>query len=383
MMDGSPVPLPGVADAWEAAPKVLLLVTDLEDYTVAFANAAARHARVILAVPRRQYARLAEWIDPAVDLRLLDWPRHRSAANLRLLATLRRLVRRERPEVVHLLSNNTLWLNLLPPLLRGTPLVTTVHDVSAHPGDAETARLPVWSTRLMARRSGDLVVHGEALRRMAAARFGKPAARVHVLPHPTLLRYADLARREGLRREPAEGFRLLFFGRIYAYKGLDLLMRAESLVEGSLRVVIAGRGDDPCAFRDLMGDPARYDIRHRFIPDEEVAQLLLDADAVALPYAEASQSGVLHLAAAFGRPVIATDVGELGATVRRWGLGLAVPPGDAAAMARAVERLAADPSLRDALGARALAWGEDENGPDRIGAEAARLYRRLAQERTR
>ncbi len=44
------------------------------------------------------------------------------------------------------------------------------------------ARLPAWATRLMARQSGDLVVHGAALRERAAARFGKPAERVHGLP---------------------------------------------------------------------------------------------------------------------------------------------------------------------------------------------------------
>src|SRR5699024_5463865 len=96
----------------------------------------------------------------------------------------------------------------------------------------------------------------------------------------------------------------------------------------NLRITIAGRGDDPWAFRSLMGKPDRYDIRHGFIEDPEVAQLFLDADVVVLPYTEASQSGVLNLAAAFGKPVIVTDVGELRASVEPNGLGMVVPPGD-------------------------------------------------------
>ena len=50
--------------------RILLLVTELEDYTIAFANGVAAHADVTLAVPARQYAPLARWLDPRIDLRL-------------------------------------------------------------------------------------------------------------------------------------------------------------------------------------------------------------------------------------------------------------------------------------------------------------------------
>ena len=109
----------------------------------------------------------------------------------------------------------------------------------------------------------------------------------------------------------------------------------------------------------------------------EVAQLFLDADVVALPYVEASQSGVLNVAAAFGKPVVVTDVGELRATVEPNGLGLVVPPRDPQALAEALERLAAEPRLAAALGARARAWAEGPNAPEAVGREAADLYRRV------
>lgn len=361
------------------APRALLLVTELEDYSIAFANGVAAHLPVTLAVPDRQYRRLSGWVDPAVDLRLMDWPRHSSTRNPRFLLALAGLVRETRPAVIHLLSNNTLWLNLLAPLRGSVPLITTVHDVTVHPGDRDTAALPVWATTLMARQSDHLVVHGDALRPLAAARFGKPADRVHVLHHPAITRYRDLATRQGLTRTPDDGaLRLLMFGRIFAYKGLTTLLRAESLLADgwpALRVTIAGRGDDPMQRRDLMGAPDRYDIRHRFIEDAEVAQLFLDADVVVLPYTEASQSGVLLLAAAFGKPVIVTDVGELRATVEPAGIGLVVPPDDPPALAAAIARLGADPGLRAAMAQRAQLWAETEVAPATVGAAAAAIYR--------
>lgn len=361
----------------------MLLVTELEDYTISYANGLAAHHPVMLCVPERQYGRLAQWVAPEVDLRLLDWPRHRSLANLGLLATLSRLMWRERPSLVHLLSNNTLWLNLAAPLWRRVPLVTTVHDVQVHPGDRETAVLPPWSTSLMARQSDHLFVHGEALKSAAMERFGKPADRVHAISHPAIPRYAALARRAGLT--PPEGdkpFTVLLFGRIYAYKGFGTLVRAEALLRDrlpDLRVIVAGRGDDPQSLASEMGRPACYDIRNRFIEDEEVARLFLEADVVALPYSEASQSGVLHVAGTFGKPVVATDVGELGRTVRGRGLGLVVPPDDPHAFADALERLARQPEMRTFLGQQARAFAEGDNRPEAVGARAAALYRRIAR----
>lgn len=362
-----------------AAPRVLLLVTELEDYTIAFANGVAAHLPVTLAVPERQYGRLARWVDPAVDLRLMDWPRHSSARNPQFLLALARLVHETRPSVIHLLSNNTLWLNLLAPLRGSIPLVTTVHDVTVHPGDRDTSALPVWATTLMARQSDHLVVHGTALRQLAAARYGKPMDRVHVLHHPAITRYRQLAADNGLTAAPpGDGLRLLMFGRIFAYKGLTTLLRAESLLPEGLvdvRITIAGRGDDPMQRRDLMGYPGRYDIRHRFIEDAEVAQLFLDCDVVVLPYTEASQSGVLLLAASFGKPVIVTDVGELRATVEPAGIGLVVPPDDPPALAAAIARLAAQPALRAGMADRARQWAATAVAPETVGAAAAAIYR--------
>ena len=361
--------------------KALLLVSELEDYTISFASGVARHANVVLAVPRRRYAHLASWVDPAVDLHLMDWPRHRSLSNPWFLHQLTRLIRRERPNLIHLLSNSTLWLNFAAPFWRPIPLVTTIHDVDVHPGDSDTRMLPGWASELMVRQSKHVVVHGEGLKQMVLDRYKKSANCVHVLSHPAIHRYADLARRQKMARRQADGtVRVLLFGRIFAYKGLEHLIRAEAILKDllpNLRITVAGRGDDPWVFQPLMGEAVRYDIRNRFIEDAEVAQLFLDADIVVLPYTEASQSGVLNLAAAFGKPVIVTDVGELRATVQPNGLGMVVPPRDAEQLARAIRILAENGELRSNIGTNALEWATGANSPMQVGAKAAAVYREV------
>lgn len=363
--------------------KALLLSSEPVDYTIAMANGLAPHLRIGAILPRQKYEPLRRWIDPRVELNLVDWPRTRSLSNPAFLWRLNRMIQDQAPDVLHLLSNTSLWFNAALPVWRRRPLVTTVHDVALHPGDRDTARLPGWTSRLMARQSPHLIVHGEGLRRAAARSFGKAQDHVHVVPHPAIRRYADLARIAGLHRSRPEGeFVVLLFGRIFAYKGLGTLISAEKMLSGSLpglRLVIAGRGDDPAGLRPLMGRPECYDIRRGFIEDIEVAQLFTDADVVVLPYEEASQSGVLHLAAAFGKPVIVTDTGELRVTVEPNGLGLVVPPRAPDRLAAAIAALARDPELRARLGENARRWSEGPNAATTIGGTTADLYARIAR----
>ena len=233
----------------------------------------------------------------------------------------------------------------------------------------------------MVRQSKHVIVHGEGLKQMMLDRYKKAANCVHVLSHPAIPRYADLARQQKLVRRRADGtVRVLLFGRIFAYKGLEHLIRAEAMLKDSLpnlRITVAGRGDDAWAFQSLMGEAIRYDIHNRFIEDAEVAQLFLDADIVVLPYTEASQSGVLNIAATFGKPVIVTDVGELRATVQPNRLGLVVPPRDAEQLARAIRVLAENGELRSRFGTNALEWATGPNSPKQVGAKAAAVYREV------
>jgi glycosyltransferase involved in cell wall biosynthesis len=363
--------------------KALLLVAELEDYTISFVNGVAQHLPVVLGVPRRRYEHLASYFAPAVDLRLLDWPRHRALSNPLFLYNLTRLIRRERPSIIHLLSHSTIWLNFAVPFWRPIPLVTTIHDIDTHPGDVDARMMLNWASDWIVQQSAHVVVHGDGLKRRALDRYSRSPDSVHVLSHPAIVHYADLARREKMQRRAEDGtFRVLMFGRIYAYKGLEHLIRAEAALKDevpNLRITIAGRGDDAWALRPLMGVPDRYDIRTRYIDDPETAQLFLDTDLVVLPYTEASQSGVLNLAAAFGKPVIVTDVGELRASVEPNGLGMVVPPGNPERLARAIRILAESKTLRNDFGANALAWATGPNAPESVGADAASLYRSVVQ----
>ena len=101
-----------------------------------------------------------------------------------------------------------------------------------------------------------------------------------------------------------------------------------------------------------------------------------------MPYRKIDSSGVLATAIGHRRPVVVTDVGSLGETVREFGAGLVVPPDDPDALAAACTSLLTDPAaLEDALrgteaAARALSW-------DAAALQHEQLYEAILVDRIR
>jgi len=128
--------------------------------------------------------------------------------------------------------------------------------------------------------------------------------------------------------------------------------------------VVAGEFyEDAAPYRALAAAAGEGAVRlmDHYLPDDEVEALFKAADVVVLPYRSATQSGVTHVAYALGVPVIITDVGGLGETVRGEETGLVVPPENPEALAEAVLRFFADhwaPRLRAGVEAvqRAHSW---------------------------
>jgi glycosyltransferase involved in cell wall biosynthesis len=188
----------------------------------------------------------------------------------------------------------------------GIPFAVVVHDADAHPGD----RFPLQITlqRWLVREASGVV----ALSSHVAERLGQQrltAGRCLLMaslppfaygppPPPPLAHGGKL--------------RLLSFGRLLPYKGLDLLADGLALLASredfELRVVGSGpETPELDRLRALRG----VTVENRWVPEEEVGALLAWSDAVVLSHREASQSGVAATAIAARRWVVATRVGGL------------------------------------------------------------------------
>jgi glycosyltransferase involved in cell wall biosynthesis len=148
----------------------------------------------------------------------------------------------------------------------------------------------------------------------------------------------------------------LFFGTWTAYKGIDVLLDAFAIVRATLpdaRLVLAGAVGADIDLDEVLKraeEVGNVDTRTGYVALDEVSTIVESARVVVTPYIRASQSGVAHLAYTFGRPVIATAVGDLPEVVINGVTGLLVPAGDATALARAMIELLADPLRAQELG---------------------------------
>ncbi len=303
------------------------------EYPISLANALSAGNDVTLFLARRNLAeqfpgildmegfvRQRRLVEPEVSLRLIDYPPGRYPYKLRLAGELTRTVARMAPDVLHYQSGGDPWLPLTLPWLRGVPKVVTVHDVVPHPGDfppAPVVRLLNWLT---ARWASQLIVHGDQQAQALQRIYHVPDSKVNVVPHGAYSIYKQLA----VGRLPEEPDLILFFGRIVAYKGLNDLLAAVPLVAREVpaaRFLIAGHGDTR-ELRLAASDSCRVEIRNEFIPMAEVGALFQRAAVVVIPYTQASQSGVVHLAYAFGKPVVSTRVGSIPEAVEEGRTGL-------------------------------------------------------------
>lgn len=290
-----------------------------------------------------------------------------------------RFVEELAPDVLHVDDVDvTPRLPLALPLLRRTPLVLSAHDPEPHSGERGWRK--ALSRRLAYPRAAGFVLHNERGREAFCRRHGVHPERVSVVR----LGVYDILRAWSAPPPEAPLPTLLFLGRLSPYKGLDVLYRALPRVAEEVpevRVVVAGRpvpGYTPPAPPRLSG-PARVEVVERYVANPELARLMEGAAVVVCPYRDATQSGVVLTAFAFGKPVVASAVGGIGEYVEEGETGVLVPPGDPGALAEALVRTLTDPELRNRLRdgirrARAdrLDWG-------RAAEEMLEVYRRASR----
>lgn len=118
-----------------------------------------------------------------------------------------------------------------------------------------------------------------------------------------------------------KGKYFLFFGRIDDYKGLDILYYTAKKLS-SVNFVVAGNGKSN--YIEKLKSLNNVNVINRFINENEVKELFLNAKACILPYKNATQSGVQILSYSYATPVIVNDVGNLKEFVKDGKTGLLV-----------------------------------------------------------
>jgi glycosyltransferase involved in cell wall biosynthesis len=282
----------------------------------------------------------------------------------------------------------------------GIPYVISTHGFVEFSGHASTFNAPAWQRPIYDR----MVHHPVATAAAQAARvlalspeeepilraMGVRSDRIAVVTNGVDRYYAEtLADADRLRliqrfKLPEAKPILLFVGNHTLNKGIGVLLRALPLLREDGVAVIAGAIRSPQEQKALLsaanfsGDDPRL-IFTDFVTKEELRALYQTADIFVFPSMADTLPLVILEAMASGVPVIATRVGGIPFEVTS-DTGILVNPGDHARLAREIDRLCADPSLRTAMGGAGRRRALELFDWDASAKKAVAIYRSVLNE---
>ncbi|BBO99519.1 glycosyltransferase family 4 protein [Sulfuriferula nivalis] len=202
--------------------------------------------------------------------------------------------------------------------LFGIKTAITVHDVLPH----YPRKWSIFEFGFYYRSFDKVIAHSEAANRILLNQL-KITKDILIVPHGVydifnLTNITQLNARKKIGQLVSDDFIVLFFGHLEPRKGLmEFLAMAKMCNQPEIKFLIAGKNDlskhgqkysDELDAARTLPNVIIHDSRIEF---ENVENYFSACDIVALPYLEGSTSGVLKLALAFGKPIIATSVGDL------------------------------------------------------------------------
>ncbi len=331
-------------------------------------------------------------------------------ADLRAFWQLFRLLREERPDVLHTHSAKAGILGRWAGKLARVPFI--VHTPHGHVlyGYAKGVKnsLYLMAERVTAPLTDRLVALSEGERRESIEHgIGRPEQWVVIhsgvslipAPQPSVqdtderVEVAGMPQAAGASDERT--LRIGVVARLEHVKGLDLLIKATSRLcrDHSCdvfphEILLWGDGDQERQLRQLVEAEALTN-RVRFMGTEEpVERFLTSLDLYVQPSRNEGMGRALVMAQARGLPVVATRVCGIPDVVRDGKSGILVEPENPKDLAAGLKRLIVDSSLRDRLARGAEEWilETDESGFPRFSVEAMvwwleRLYEQLINNR--
>lgn len=246
---------------------------------------------------------------------------------------------------------------LLLKLFKRPRIVVTAHNVVSHETNFWTKHILLAIYRLADR----VIVHARQNKEEMISLFKQPEEKITVIPHGNYLFVENFdvtaAQNGAPPKDKNNKFEILFFGYIRKYKGLEYLLRALNIVTETHKNVILNIAGKPYAgfeeYQKLIDELSLrpfVTLHLDYIPIQQVQRFFSSADVVALPYKRISQSGVIFLAYAFAKPVVASAIGGIPEVVEDGKSGLLVPPEDPQALADALIKLIEHPDLLRNMG---------------------------------
>jgi glycosyltransferase involved in cell wall biosynthesis len=293
---------------------------------------------------------------------------------------LRRLVRRLRPDVVHVQYINGTRDNLALKGMHGVVASAWGSDILEDPG-CEPTPIERKYKRWLLQRAAAVDCSSQFLAR-AIRRYAGHRREVHVIPPGV-----DTSRFQPIVREADRPLTLGFMKRLMPKYGPEYLIEAmPAIVAAHPRARLLMGGDGPLR-EELERRVEELGLQENVsflgvLAYEEVPHVLRDVDIFVMPSVYESETlGVAALeAGSMEIPVVASAVGGVGEAVIDGETGVLVPPRDAESLATAILGLASAPDRARAMGRRARRHVQERYEWSNCVFRMEVLYRRVAQQ---
>ncbi|MFX0195695.1 MAG: glycosyltransferase family 4 protein [Candidatus Hodarchaeota archaeon] len=363
--------------------RITLVAFHFTEYSIELANALASGNEVLLVVNKENFlqateGRTADFIQPGVNVFADSHYTYKNPRILQNIFLLIRKIRNFRPDIIHVQESSSLVLMLTLMALAKIPYNVTVHDPIVHIGEKDKTKFRrTWIKNRIRKGASGIIVHGEYLKSVMVHQLGFRENAVFVMPHGALFYYRKWCQQTCERKHS-----ILFFGRMYRYKGLECLIEAIPLIKKevpNLSVIIAGSGPELERLRDKIVDDSTYEIYDQYIPNHLLAKLFEETSLVVLPYLEATQSGVIATAYAFGKPVVTTTVGSIPEMVDDGETGCLVKPQKPEDFAASVLQLLMHDNKRKEMGQNAFQKAHTDLSWNRIAQKTIEVYGKVIE----
>lgn len=297
--------------------------------------------------------------------------------------------KREKYKIAHIQSINEIEILLILALkLFGLKVIFTIHNVLPRHGQLTNLHFKLY--KYMYTLCDQLIIHTESGKNQIVDLFNIDKSKITVIPHGS---YDFFVPEQSIPKAKAKeklGFdknskTLLFFGAIRVNKGLDKLLDAIPDIAQkykNLKCMIVGE-----PFEDYINYKRQIDNNNiekyiyeklGYIDNFEIPMYFFAADIVALPYLEVTGSGVLQMAYAFGKPIVASKIDGFVEVVEENKNGFLVNITNTNELSDKIISLFSNEKLLDSMGKYSKYLGETKYSWESIAHKTKHIYSNIA-----
>lgn len=296
-------------------------------------------------------------------------------------------LKQQKPDIIHFQWTPLAIIDrhFIPIIKRIAPTILTVHDSSPFNNNPSSSIQRIGVISIM-NDFDHLIVHTEQARNVLQ-KYGIDYSKISCIPHGVLGMTIAPQQVSSLMATKIENdkIEILLFGKVKPYKGTDTLIRAiaglptPSRDRAHLRIVGKAEMDMEPLFNlaEELGVTSNITWDLRFIDDNEIMGMFEASDIIAMPYREIDASGVLMVALAVGRPIIASNIGLFKELLENDKHGALINPEDFESLSFALEKFISDDKLRLTAGKNVKELGNSIPSWKQIGQRTLDLYRNL------